>query len=245
MTDQSRRPKIDPPTIYLIHMLVLILVAGVIVLICFPGLYAAFMTNPLLNALILFAVLRGAIYYFQLVLRLFREAKSINPDDASDAASSTSSPEIVGLMAMVLRDRADLIFQPASMSSLVKSLTSGRDDTRGMMFFRVGFPSAVALIGILWGVFSATGSVQQAIEALPTTGQSTPGTWLGDLFKNHIATALQDVGSAFSSLWFGLSGSLMLGYLHVKSRQVQSNINRQVYAELLLHLKKSLDSNRP
>jgi hypothetical protein len=109
-----------------------------------------------------------------------------------------------------------------------------------MKIYRVLLPSAIALTGIVWGVFSAIGSFQESVEAVDLTSEMGLDHW-----KSKFVVSVQSIRAAFASLSLGLLSSLMLAYLHVKSGQVQSNINRQVYAELLMHLKKSLDSERP
>ena len=71
-------PPLTPPRIYLVRMAVFLVLAGLIAFILYRQIFAAFLANPGLNALIIGVMLIGVILAIRQVWRLFPEIRWVN-----------------------------------------------------------------------------------------------------------------------------------------------------------------------
>ena len=53
MAELAESQPLEPPRVYLVHMVVFTLLVGILVAVILPGLYAAFAANPVLNGVII------------------------------------------------------------------------------------------------------------------------------------------------------------------------------------------------
>ncbi|WP_239504802.1 hypothetical protein, partial [Enterobacter hormaechei] len=76
-----------------------------------------------------------------------------------------------------------------------------------------------------WGLIDTVTSVGRVINSLSTQGEL--GTIFEDM-KRGLAEPLGGMGIAFSSSLFGLSGSLVLGFLDLQASQAQNRFYTEV-----------------
>jgi hypothetical protein len=211
---------LEPPRVYLVHMVVFTMLVGVLVAVIFPGLYEAFVASPVLNGVIVFTLVLGMFHSFRMVVRLFKEVNWVNRFRGGDKEDPSKPPELIAPMAMMLKNRKDMVLSPVSMRSLLDSLASRLDESRDMSRYLVGLLIFLGLLGTFWGLLETVRSIGGAIEGLDVTAAQS--ATLFDQLKQGLQAPLKGMGLSFSSSLFGLAGSLILGFLDLKAAQAQN-----------------------
>jgi hypothetical protein len=83
----------------------------------------------------------------------------------------------------------------------------------------------LGLLGTFWGLIETVGSIGGVIKSMQTGADA--GVMFDDL-KNGLAAPLASMSISFTSSLFGLSGSLVLGFLDLQGGQAQNRF----YTEL-------------
>jgi hypothetical protein len=220
MAEPAATQPLEPPRVYLVHMLVFTLLVGILVVVILPGLTSAFMANPMLNGVIVATLLLGMFHSFRMVGRLFREVNWVNRFRDGEREDSSRPPRLLAPMAMLLRNRQDTVLSPLSMRSLLDSLASRLDESRDLSRYLVGLLIFLGLLGTFWGLLETVQSIGGAIEGLDVT--SAQSATLFDQLKQGLQAPLRGMGLSFSSSLLGLAGSLILGFLDLKAAQAQN-----------------------
>ena len=224
MTDTTTTPAaapLEPPRVYLVHMIVFTLVVAVLVAVILPGLQRAFMANPPLNGVIVATLLLGMLHSYRMVGRLFPEVSWVNRfREAGEGGELGRPPRMLAPMATLLKNRQDMVLSPQSMRSLLDSLAVRLDESRDLSRYLVGLLIFLGLLGTFWGLLETVTSVGDAIRALDVTAAQSATVF--DQLKTGLERPLAGMGLSFSSSLFGLAGSLILGFLDLKASQAQN-----------------------
>lgn len=220
MAEAAAPQPLDPPRVYLVHMVVFTMLMGVLVAVILPGLLNAFNSNPVLNGVIVATLLLGMLHSYRMVGRLFREVNWVNRFREGDKDGSGKPARLLAPMATLLKNRQNTVLSPLSMRSLLDSLASRLDESRDLSRYLVGLLIFLGLLGTFWGLLETVQSIGGAIEGLDVT--SSQSATMFDQLKQGLQKPLQGMGLSFSSSLFGLSGSLMLGFLDLKAAQAQN-----------------------
>jgi hypothetical protein len=221
MADPTETTALEPPRVYLVHMLVFTLVVAILAVVLLPGIRAAFMSNPGLNGLILGTLVLGMFHSYRMVARLFPEVNWVNHFKESEASADVvRPPRLLNPVATLLRSRQSAVISPLSMRSLLDSMASRLDEARDLSRYLVGLLIFLGLLGTFWGLLETVTSVGDAIRALDVT--SAQSATVFEELKNGLEKPLAGMGLSFSSSLFGLAGSLILGFLDLKASQAQN-----------------------
>jgi hypothetical protein len=232
MAPVTYKVKLTRPQVFLWRMS-LFLVLAVLLAIILDGqtgqLRASFMANPGLNALIIGVLLVGIVYAFRQVLRLYPEINWVNNFRISDPGitSEKTTPVLLAPMATMLRDRTGhLSLATGAMRSLLDSVASRLEEQRETTRYLVGLLIFLGLLGTFWGLLQTVSTVGTTISTLDTNaGESV---MLFDQLKEGLAGPLKGMGTAFSASMFGLSGSLILGFLDLQAGHAQSRFYNEL-----------------
>ena len=214
--------KLSSPLIYLWTMLVFLALAGFVALILGRQITTAFTTNPGLNALILTALAIGILLALVQVFRLGREVRWANAlrEGSPDADRGRGPVLLAPMRAMVGARRGPLSLSPQSTRSILDSLATRLDETRDIARYLVGLLVFLGLLGTFWGLLTTIGAISTTIQSLdPGTGDASS---VLDSIKKGLSTPLAGMGTAFSSSLFGLSGSMVLGFLDLQVGRAQN-----------------------
>lgn len=187
------------------------------------------MANPGLNGLIIGVLLVGIVYSFRQVLRLYPEISWVNNFRISDPGimAEKTKPVLLAPMATMLRDRTGhLALATGAMRSLLDSVASRLEEQRETTRYLVGLLVFLGLLGTFWGLLQTVSSVGNSIGALDTGGGDN--TMLFDQLKEGLAGPLKGMGTAFSASMFGLSGSLILGFLDLQAGHAQGRFYNEL-----------------
>ncbi|MCP5368009.1 MAG: flagellar motor protein MotA [Hyphomicrobiales bacterium] len=216
------------PQRYLIRMLAFVIAVLVACAFLFNPLREAFMANAALNGLIVGVLVLGIIYNFRQVVRLYPEVHWMESFQTREPTlSQPHPPRLLAPMARMLGERKDrLSLSALAMRSLLDGIVSRLDESRDLSRYTIGLLIFLGLLGTFWGLLGTIASISDVIGGLSTaTGDVTQ--LFGDL-KAGLAAPLEGMGTAFSSSLFGLSGSLVLGFLDLQAGQAQNRF----YTEL-------------
>ena len=112
------------------------------------------------------------------------------------------------------------------MRSLLDSLNLRLDETREISRYLIGLLVFLGLLGTFWGLLSTIDSVGTVINSLGVAGEDSTSMFLK--LKEGLKQPLNGMGTAFSSSLFGLSGSLILGFLDIQASQAQNQFYNDV-----------------
>lgn len=222
MADTGETTVLEPPRVYLVHMVVFTLVVVILAAVLFPNIKNAFMANVGLNGLIIATLLLGVLYAYRMVWRLFPEINWVNSFRLGQTSEENSAiPLLLAPMATLLGDRRGrTVLSTNTMRSLLDSLASRLDESRDLMRYLVSLLIFLGLLGTFWGLLATVTSVGDAIKNLDVAaGQSSS---MFEELKSGLQKPLAGMGLSFSSSLFGLAGSLILGFLDLKASQAQN-----------------------
>ena len=213
--------KVSSPRIFLVRMLVFLVLGILLVIILNRQIWAAFLANPGLNALIIGVLLTGILLGFRQVVRLFPEIAWVNSFRLADPGLAVERPPVLlAPMAAILGDRAGrMSISSQTMQRLLDSLGTRLDEARDMSRYMTGLLIFLGLLGTFWGLIETVGSVGKVIEGLKVGGDAAA---MFDSLKEGLAAPLGGMGISFSSSLFGLAGSLVLGFLDLQTSQAQN-----------------------
>jgi len=220
MAEPADTQPLEPPRVYLVHMVVFTIMVGILVAVIFPGLLKAYQSNVVLNSVIIATLLLGMFHSFRMVVRLFREVNWVNQFRDGGKEDAQKPPQLLAPMAMLLKNRKDTVLSPLSMRSMLDSLASRLDESRDLSRYLVGLLIFLGLLGTFWGLLETVQSIGGAIEGLDVTAAQS--ATLFDQLKQGLQAPLKGMGLSFSSSLFGLAGSLILGFLDLKAAQAQN-----------------------
>jgi hypothetical protein len=213
--------KLSSPRIFLVRMLVFLILCALVVLILYKQIWAAFLANPGLNALIIGVLVIGILLAFRQVIRLFPEVAWVNGFRLADPGLAVARPPVLlAPMAAILGDRVGrMAISTQIMRSLLDSIATRLDEARDLSRYMTSLLIFLGLLGTFWGLIETVGSVGKVIDGLKVGGDAGA---VFDALKEGLAAPLGGMGISFSSSLFGLAGSLVLGFLDLQTSQAQN-----------------------
>jgi hypothetical protein len=212
----------NPGRLLLWMVLGLVAILGLAYLL-WKQIYAAFLHNPALNSGIFVVLLIGIVYIFWQVIRLYREIAWIERLQRNElGARSGPEPHLLAPMAMMIRERTGrLSLSAIGLRSLLDSISARLDESRDISRYFIGLMVFLGLLGTFWGLLGTISGVAEAIGAISVSGGGDVTSLFAQL-KQGLQGPLAGMGTAFSASLFGLSGSLLLGYLELLAGQAQN-----------------------
>lgn len=216
------------PRRYLYRMIAfLIAVAGGAGLLIEP-LQLAFMGNPVINGVILVALLIGIIFVFRQTFQLLPEhqwmvqAESIRPKN-----SPGIKPVLLATVALMIQDsgrRKSVSAQ--NMRSVLDGVAVRLDESREISRYMIGLLVFLGLLGTFWGLLTTVQAVGDVVGGINTESSDIDAMMLE--LKSGLDAPLSGMATAFSSSLFGLAGSLILGFLDLQLGQASGRFYTDV-----------------
>ncbi len=216
------------PRRYLLRMLLFVVVVAAAAAFLYEPLKRAFLASAPINGLILGVLLLGIIYIFRQVLKLLPEVNWLEAYRGDrEVLSQTAEPRLLSSMARMLGDRRGrLTLSTMTMRSLLDGIASRLDEARELSRYTIGLLIFLGLLGTFWGLLQTIGSVGDVIGGLSVQGGDVSSVFSN--LQKGLQAPLAGMGTAFSSSLFGLSGSLILGFLDLQAGQAQNRFYNEL-----------------
>ncbi len=216
--------KISSPRIFLLRILVFLALAGFLALILYQQIKIAFFANPGLNGLILFVLFIGILLGIRQVVRLFPEIHWVNA--LNGIGTPGRAPVLLAAAAALLADKSgkDAI-TTSTLRVILDSVGARLDEARETARYLTGLLIFLGLLGTFWGLLQTVHSISDVIGAMQAKGDPSS---MFDSLKEGLRLPIAGMSVSFTSSLFGLSGSLILGFLDLQAGQAQNRF----YTEL-------------
>lgn len=209
------------PVRFLIRMLIFLGVVAIATSLIGASLVEFFMANPWLNGLIVGVLGLGILYLFWLAVMIWPAVNWIKSYQR-DVSTQRPAPRVLSPMAKMIRERRGrLRLTAGQMRSLLDGIGSRLDERRELSRYMIGLLVFLGLLGTFWGLMETVTAVIQVIDSL-FVSQGEDFQTVFNNFKRGLLESLSGAGVAFSSSLFGLSGSLILGFLDLQAGQAQN-----------------------
>lgn len=183
-------------------------------------LQAFFMANPFFNSLILGVLLIGIVHALREVLAVDHEALWLQAYKEGRRGMGRPS-KLLGLMDLWFQeDSRKGGLSPLGQKALLDSVSLRLDEARDLLRYLSGLSIFLGLLGTFWGLLLTIGSVTDIIGALRVEGDAV--AMFSDL-KEQIRIPLGGMATSFSTSLFGLSSSLVIGFLDLQTGQAQNH----------------------
>ena len=222
----------NSPTRFIQRMIIFIILNLVLGFFLISSLINAFLTNPIINGLIFSVLGFGIIIILRQVYTLIPEIQWIEGYKRNKAKGLTGNLVnkkliLLGPMASLLEEHEGrFTISSLSMRSLLDSLNLRLDETREISRYLIGLLVFLGLLGTFWGLLITIDSVGTVISSLGVEDEDSSLMFMK--LKEGLKQPLNGMGTAFSSSLFGLSGSLILGFLDIQASQAQNQFYNDV-----------------
>ena len=227
---------------YLVRAFIFLALTFIIVVLLYPILQNAFLSNIFINVIILFALLFGILFNFYHLVYLnnkYISFSNFNITNSIEVFSNLSATDKnISLEMKNLNGR--YVFKSSSIDRLIENsdmtLVSIRETSR----YLVGLLVFLGLLGTFWGLLKTIGSVGNVISSLGIDDTNVAGFF--NSLKDGLNAPLEGMSIAFSSSLLGLAGSLILGLLDLNLGQAQNKFSQ--YFEKILNNNSSPDFSK-
>lgn len=231
--------RLTSPRIFLLIMLIFLTISGFIAAILYSQIAGAFATNPGLNGLIIGVLAIGVLLALIQVIRLMPEVSWVNSfrEGNPDLDGKREPVLLAPMKALLGQSGQNMSLTTASLRSILESIGTRLDEARDISRYLIGLLVFLGLLGTFWGLLGTIGSIGDTIQSLDPGSGSTND--ILDALKSGLSAPLDGMGTAFSSSLFGLSGSLILGFMDLQAGRAQNRF----YTELENWLSTVTDMN--
>ena len=218
------------PLPYLVRMLLFLVIVAVIGWLLHDDLIRVFLNTPTLDSVILGVLVLGIFFVFRQVIILWPEVKWLRRFQHREEGAPPPPADSVNLlapMAAMLGERADQIrLSPTAARAMLDGIATRLDERRELARYMIGLLIFLGLLGTFWGLLQTIGAVADAINGLQVSA-GDPLTMFAKL-KGSIEGPLKGMSTAFGASLFGLSGSLVLGFLELQASQAQGRFHSEL-----------------
>ncbi len=219
--DPDTRP-LAQPGIYLTRMLIFLALVGFLAFILYKQIKPAFLANPGLNGLILGVLLIAVIIAFAQVFRLRREVAYVNAAAAGE--TTKNAPDLLKPLTGAIVARTGGVAVPGT-TLLLDTIAGRLDEGRELLRYIAGILILLGLLGTFWGLIDTLSAVGGVIKGMRGGGDAAV---MFDELKSGLAVPLSGIGLAFSASLFGLSSSLVTGFLDLQAAQAHGRFHNDL-----------------
>ena len=216
------------PRRYLIRMFIFLAIIFGLVGSLHTTLYVAFLSNPVINSVILAALIIGIIFIIRQNLRLIPEYRwmMMIQKRGSDRAHGMRPSLLATVAVMMAEDDQPTALSAQNLRSVLDGVAVRLDESREISRYMIGLLVFLGLLGTFWGLLITVSSVGQVVGGIDTSS-SNIDAMMGEL-KEGLNAPIAGMATAFSSSLFGLAGSLIIGFLDLQLGQASGRFFNDV-----------------
>ena len=220
---------------YLLRVGFFLALIFVIVVLLYPVLQNAFLSNIFINLIILTGLAMGIIFIIIKLIGLNTDYIAlanfeINKSPKSFLNNTGNLKNISGDLKQV---DGRFVFKSSVIIRLIENTDMSLSSVRETSRYLVGLLVFLGLLGTFWGLLKTIGSVGNVISGLGIDDTNVAGFF--NSLKDGLNAPLQGMSIAFSSSLLGLAGSLILGFMDINLGQAQNKFS--------LFFEKTLENN--
>ncbi|MDR1289069.1 MAG: hypothetical protein LBJ77_01615 [Holosporales bacterium] len=186
------------------------------VFVLFGVLENAFLYNVQINSVILLSFISGIIFVYFGIFKYNREYSKLMKFDTLPKSEITKLTFLRSLSLYI--SRSNKIISQAKLQTILSSIEGRIDNFSAIPKYVSGVLVFLGLLGTFWGLSHTIGNVANIIDSLGIENTDAAGSF-GKL-KDSLKIPLSGMGIAFGCSLFGLSGSLILGFLNINLKKV-------------------------
>ncbi len=215
------------PLPYLIRMLLFLVAVAGLAYVLHEDLLRVFLNTPILNGVIVGVLVIGIFFVMRQVISLWPEVRWLRRFQHREQGApllETHTINLLAPMAAMLGERQDNFrLSPTATRALLDGIATRLDERRELTRYLIGLLIFLGLLGTFWGLLETIGAVADAINGLQVTGGDAVQMFAK--LKASIDGPLKGMATAFGASLFGLSGSLVLGFLELQASQAQGRFH--------------------
>jgi hypothetical protein len=215
------------PFPYLVRMLLFLAAVGGLAYVLHEDLLRVFLNTPILNGVIVAVLVIGIFFVMRQVVSLWPEVvwlRRFHHREQGAPPLETHSINLLAPLATMLGERQDRFrMSPTVTRAVLDGIATRLDERRELTRYLIGLLIFLGLLGTFWGLLETIGAVADAIGSLQVSGGDAIQMF-GKL-KQSIEGPLKGMATAFGASLFGLSGSLVLGFLELQASQAQGRFH--------------------
>jgi hypothetical protein len=215
------------PFPYLVRMLLFLAAVGGLAYVLHEDLLRVFLNTPILNGVIVAVLVIGIFFVTRQVVSLWPEVvwlRRFHHREQGAPPLETHSINLLAPLATMLGERQDRFrMSPTVTRAVLDGIATRLDERRELTRYLIGLLIFLGLLGTFWGLLETIGAVADAIGSLQVSGGDAIQMF-GKL-KQSIEGPLKGMATAFGASLFGLSGSLVLGFLELQASQAQGRFH--------------------
>ncbi|SDR26013.1 hypothetical protein SAMN05444161_2444 [Rhizobiales bacterium GAS191] len=213
------------PGTYFGRVIIFLILCGIAVAFLQERILVAFLANPVLNAVIICALLAGIVLTFYALWQVRREVRWANSRLSAGAPPSRIKPNLLGPLEGAFAGSVKTL-TPLNQRALLDSFETRLHESREILRYLAGLLVFLGLLGTFWGLLETVRSIGGVIGSMHSANGES-GTLFEDL-KTGLAAPLAGMGISFSSSLFGLAGSLVLGFLDLQVGRAHARFATEV-----------------
>jgi len=227
---------------YIIRASIFLIATFVIVVLLYPVLQNAFLSNIFINIIILLALLVGIVFNLFHLINLNYKYISYSNFNITNSieAFSTLRGQDKNISLELKNLDGKFVFKSSSINRLIENSDMTLISIRETSRYLVGLLVFLGLLGTFWGLLKTIGSVGNVISGLGIDDTNVAGFF--NSLKDGLNAPLEGMSIAFSSSLLGLAGSLILGLLDLNLGQAQNKFSQ--YFEKILNSNSSPDFSK-
>ena len=185
-------------------------------------LYAAFGANPFFNGLILMVLIIGIAHSLRQLIRVDRETQSLSAlKTGRRTPNSRLSRGLLEAVDLWTRDpQGKKQLSALAQKNLIDNVSLRLEEARDLLRYLSGLSIFLGLLGTFWGLLITIGAVTDIIGTLRLEGDAIS---MFSALKEQIKVPLSGMATSFSTSLFGLSVSLVIGFLDLQTGQAQNH----------------------
>jgi len=215
------------PLPYLVRMLLFLAAVGGLGYVLHEDLIRVFLNTPILNGVIVAVLVIGIFFVMRQVISLWPEVQWLRRFQHREEGApplATHSINLLVPLATMAGERQDRFrLSPTVTRAVLDGIATRLDERREITRYMIGLLIFLGLLGTFWGLLETIGAVADAIGGLQiATGDALQ---MFAKLKQGIEGPLKGMATAFGASLFGLSGSLVLGFLELQASQAQGRFH--------------------
>jgi len=220
---------------YLLRVGIFLALVFVVVVLLYPVLQNAFLSNIFINLIILAGLAIGIIFNLIKLVGLNIDYIALANFEINKSPKSflNNNGNLKNISADLKQIDGRFVFKSSVINRLIENTDMSLSSVRETSKYLVGLLVFLGLLGTFWGLLKTIGSVGNVISGLGIDDTNVAGFF--NSLKDGLNAPLQGMSIAFSSSLLGLAGSLILGFMDINLGQAQNKFS--------LFFEKTLENN--